>query len=218
MLICGVDEAGRGPVIGPMVIAAAAIEKAEEEDLAKMGAKDSKVLSRGQRDGLRKKISDACTETAFIEISAEELDELMARHSLNEIEAMKIGELLNGLKKKPELVIVDSPDTIAENFAKRLKKYVSFKTIIRAEHKADAKNPIVSAASILAKTRRDEAMDEISAKCGTDLGTGYPHDSKAIAFVEKSASEKTLSKFIRKKWATTQNIIDKKNQKKLFDY
>ncbi|MBI4053218.1 MAG: ribonuclease HII [Candidatus Diapherotrites archaeon] len=218
MLVCGVDEAGRGPVMGPMVIAAACIEKADEENLAKMGARDSKLLTRGQRDRLRKKIIDACIETAQVEISAEELDGLMSRHSLNEIEAMKIGQMLNGLKKKPELVIVDSPDTIAENFAKRLRKYVSFKTSIRAEHKADATNPIVSAASIIAKTRRDEAMDEISGKCGTDLGTGYPHDPKTIAFLEKNAEEKSLSEFVRKKWATTQNILDKKSQKKIFDY
>ena len=160
MLIAGIDEAGRGPVFGPMVLAVASIEKAHEEKLLEFGVKDSKLLTAKQRESQLPEIKKLVNEFLTVKILPQEIDSLRNWKSLNEIEAMRIGALLNALKEKPEIVFIDAPDIKAENFAKRIKKYIDFKTILRSEHKADVNYPIVSAASVIAKIERDEAIQD----------------------------------------------------------
>ena len=109
MLIAGIDEAGRGPAIGPLVLAVAVIEKRAEAELLKIGVKDSKQLSEKQRNSQFGSIKKALSEFATIHILPEEIDSLRDRKSLNEIEAMKIGALLNGLKKRPSVFYFYSP-------------------------------------------------------------------------------------------------------------
>src|SRR3989344_2166030 len=107
MIIAGVDEAGRGPCVGPMVLAVACIEKKNEEQLSKIGVKDSKLLSPKQRDRLYKQIAGILTESFSTKVQANEIDSLRDRKSLNEVEAMRIGFILNSLKVKPDVVYVD---------------------------------------------------------------------------------------------------------------
>ncbi len=216
MIIAGVDEAGRGPCVGPMVLAVACIEKKDEETLKEIGVKDSKLLAPKKREELYKKINSLTTENSSAHISAKEIDELRDFKSLNEVEAMKIGFLLNNLKVKPELVFVDSPDVLANNFAKRIYKYLSFKTIIKAEHKADFNYPIVGAASIIAKVQRDNAIKDLEKIYGK-IGTGYPHDEQTILFIKNFLlKENYLPDIVRKSWVTSQKIVDEKLQQKLF--
>ncbi|MFH1545082.1 MAG: ribonuclease HII [archaeon] len=215
MLIAGIDEAGRGPVFGPMVLAVACIEKKEEEKLLDLGVKDSKLLSAKERNSCFRKIKKTVCELNSTQLAAEELDLLMDRKSLNEIEAMKVGFLLNNLKVKPEVVFVDAPDRIEENFAKRIKKYCSFDCIIKSEHKADSRYPIVSAASIIAKVERDKVISKLAKKFGS-IGSGYPHDEVTISFLQKWVKEKKcLPPFSRKNWSTSQNALNKVFQKKM---
>ncbi|MFH1256499.1 MAG: ribonuclease HII [Candidatus Diapherotrites archaeon] len=216
MLIAGVDEAGRGPCLGPMVLAVASIEKKEEDSLLEIGVKDSKLLSAKQREEQFGKITKAVKEFSFTAISAEEIDSLRDRKSLNEIEAMRIGALLNGLKRKPEIVFIDSPDCISGNFAKRIKKFISFETMLVAEHKADVNYPIVSAASIIAKVHRDDEIKKLEREFGR-IGSGYPHDEDTIAFLKGFLKKnKSLPSFARKSWITSQNMLEEQFQKKLF--
>ncbi|MDO8537519.1 MAG: ribonuclease HII [archaeon] len=216
MIIAGIDEAGRGPVLGPMVIAVASIEKIEEEKLIELGVKDSKLLTQAQRNGFENEIKKLVSEYAFTKISPQEIDELRDRKSLNEIEAMRIGQLLNELKTKPEKVYVDSPDILANNFAKRIYNYLDFDCVIQAEHKADLNYPIVSAASIIAKIERDAEIEKL-AKIHGKLGSGYPHDPDTISFLKNWVEKnKSLPDFSRKSWETSKNLLDAKLQKKLF--
>lgn len=217
MIIAGIDEAGRGPVLGPLVIAVACIEKQEEQKLIELGVKDSKLLTAMQRDNFVKEIRNIVSEFAFTKISPKEIDELRDRKSLNEIEAMRIGQLLNELKIKPDKVYVDSPDTISVNFEKRIRNYLDFECIIQSEHKADVNYPIVSAASIIAKTERDAAIFELE-KIHGKLGSGYPHDPDTISFLQKYVEKhKALPEFSRKSWETSKTLIDSAFQKKLFE-
>src|SRR3989338_588062 len=112
MLIAGIDEAGRGPCIGPLVISVACIEKRDEEKLIELGVKDSKLLSARERERQFRELKKILKEFRFVRIEAEEIDSLRDRKSLNEVEAMRVGELLEGLEEKPEVVYVDSPDVI----------------------------------------------------------------------------------------------------------
>jgi ribonuclease HII len=218
MLIAGIDEAGRGPCLGPMVLAVATIMKREEHRLLEIGVRDSKQLNPEKREQQLGQLKGVLNELAFVEIEAEEIDSLRDRKSLNEIEAMRIGMLLNRLGEKPDIVYIDSPDVLQENFAKRIKKYISFETRLVTEHRADSTYPIVSAASIIAKVERDRRIGEIRARWG-NIGSGYSHDPFTIKFLKEFiAKNKCLPSFARKSWLTSQEMLDNELQRKLGDF
>ena len=214
-LILGIDEAGRGPVIGDLVIGGVLVDAEGETQLHKLGVRDSKLLTPKQREQMKKEIKKIAVEHHTVSISAKEIDELRKRMSLNEIEAMKMAELIEKCKKKPVHILIDLPDPTAEGFLKRVRKYthLDHKIKLTVEHKADENYPVVSAASIIAKTERDRKMRLLEKRAGVKLGNGYPHDPDAIAFLEKCKGK--LPDFVRKSWITTQRIQDKKFQKKL---
>lgn len=218
MLIAGIDEAGKGPVLGDLVIAVAATEKSREQELHELGARDSKQLRDFERREIYERIKPVLTEYSYVRVPASELNILMVRHSLNEIEAMKIGQLLNGLKDKPEIIVVDSPDVIEANFAQRIKRYYKQKCLIRSEHKADVNHPIVASASVIAKVERDNSIEELK-KIHGDLGSGYSHDPKTIEFLKKWVDRhKDLPEFARSRWSTSERILNEKYQTKLDKY
>ena len=214
IIIAGVDEAGRGCVLGPLVICIAVAEKEDEAKLKRIGAKDSKLLSPSARSKLFGKIKDICIDTVVIKINADELDELMKKHSLNEIEAMKIGNALNTVQNKLDTIFVDSPDTEAGRFKRRIRKYFGADSEIVSEHKADFNYPIVSAASIIAKVERDKVIELIKKELGHDFGSGYTSDERTINFLKKNLHRKDVQKYIRKRWDT----IEKMKQKKLTEF
>jgi len=216
MLIAGIDEAGRGPVFGPMVLAVCCIQKKDEEKLIELGVTDSKLLSPKERKRQFTEIKSIVSAFSSVHVSAKEIDVLRNRKSLNEIEAMRIGLLLNNLKEKPEMVFVDSPDSIENNFTLRIRNYLSFDCIIKSEHKADLNYPIVSAASIIAKVERDNEIKKLAEKYGA-IGSGYPGDEVTVKFL-KNWMEKNnfLPEFARNSWDTSRRALDKKFQKKLF--
>jgi len=218
MIIAGVDEAGRGPVFGPLVLGIALIEKKKEDTLLDIGVKDSKQLTAQQRNVCLKHLVKMLYEFSTTALSPQEIDSLRDRRSLNEIEAMRIGFLLENLNKKPEVVYIDSPDNISGNFAKRVKKYISFNCVIKAEHKADSRYPIVSAASIIAKVERDKHIENLSKQYGS-IGSGYPSDEKTIAFLRNWVKKfGSLPPFSRRSWNTSKNVLDEFFQKSLADF
>lgn len=216
MLIAGIDEAGRGPCVGPLCMAVVSIEKKEEEKLIELGVKDSKLLAPNVRKSMFASIKNIAFEVKSLQVEALELDELMLRRSLNEIEAMKVGSLLNAMERKPDVVYIDSPDPIESQFTKRVLKYVNYSPKIISKHKADMLYPVVSAASIIAKVERDNAIDELKKIFG-ELGSGYSHDERTIAFVKTyTAKNKCLPDCVRKRWDTSRRILDNEFQQKLF--
>lgn len=216
MIIAGIDEAGRGPCIGPLVIGLVSIDKDKEEELIEIGVKDSKLLEKDVRNRLYPEVKKIAKEYYTIKIPANEIDSLMNRHSLNEIEAMKAAFLVNQLKVKPNIVLADSPDTLESNYAERIKRYLSFKINIKSEHKADFNYVVVGAASILAKVERDNEIEEMHKIYG-NFGTGYPHDERTIKFIKEFLDKNDkLPDIVRKKWSTTDVILNNKYQTKLF--
>jgi len=201
MLTCGIDEAGRGPVLGPMVIACCVFDSGSVEELKKLGVKDSKKLTPRRREILEPIIKDLCVEFLIKKISSFEIDCLRERVSLNEGEAEVISDILLNLKSRPDKVFVDSPDIIEDNFKERIIKIFSRSANkvdkisgsiipeIYSKHFADAYFIEVSAASILAKVERDREVGLLREKYG-DFGSGYPSDPKTINFIKKCISEK----------------------------
>lgn len=213
VLIAGCDEAGRGPCIGPLVLCIAWIEKKKEPLLSDLGVKDSKKIAPEKRAAVFQEMVKWGVGFDVVEISAGELNDLMKRMSLNEIEAMKAGIALS---RAPEFekVYMDSPDTEAAAFARRVKKYFSGKAELVAEHKADDTYPVCSAASIIAKVTRDKRVEEIKQELGVDFGSGYPSDERTVAFLKTHWHQPEVRKHLREKWET----IERLKQRKLDDF
>ncbi|RLG18788.1 ribonuclease HII [Candidatus Micrarchaeota archaeon] len=213
-MIAGVDEAGRGCVLGPLVIGLAVAKQRVAAQLKLDGVKDSKELNHGRRKKLAAKIRKACG-VLLIEIPATDLNLLMKKRiSLNEIEAMRIAKALMKLGEGVSSVYVDSPDAIPKMFERRIRKYYDAPFEIVCENKADSNHPIVAAASIVAKVARDEKIEEIKKIVGFDFGSGYSSDPRTVGYLKKNLHEPKLQEFIRKKWST----IDGLKQRKLSEF
>jgi ribonuclease HII len=216
-LVGGADEAGRGPVLGPLVLCVAIYEKDREHELRQIGVKDSKLLSPEKREELAPMLRDIC-HLHVIKITAKELNTMMKQKiSLNEIEAMKVAEAMAGIEpdivKRLDKVYIDAPDPDASRFTKRIISHLPLHapigSKIHSSHKADVIYPIAGAASIVAKVTRDQEIEKIKTELGCNFGTGYSHDAATIKCVEENIDNPILKKYLRTEWATTKNIIAK---------
>ncbi|MDD3083636.1 MAG: ribonuclease HII [Candidatus ainarchaeum sp.] len=221
MLIAGIDEAGRGPCFGPMCLAITIIEKEDEKELKKIGVKDSKDLLPKKREYLFEEIKQKIIEFEILTINSIELNDLMTKNNLNEIEAIKIAELINNTKSEINIIYVDSPDATKGKFEGRIRKYLKKEKQqikIIAENKADSKYIIVGAASIMAKVTRDLEIAKLRKKFG-DFGSGYPSDPKTKKFLKEYVQKnKKLPPFSRIFWSTCEKALQEieTKQKKLF--
>jgi ribonuclease HII len=213
-MICGVDEAGRGPVLGPMVVAAVAVE--EDTPLRQMQVRDSKKLTPARREELAVMINESC-KVEFQVVTHDEIDARGTRMSLNELEAAVFASLIDRLRA--EVVYVDACDVNEEHFRQMVGGRLSYKPKIICEHKADDTYPIVSAASIIAKTNRDRIISEIQAEIGQDIGSGYASDPMTIQFLQKWIKEKgDLPPYTRRSWATAKEALSSSKNAKLTDW
>ncbi|MFA5381713.1 MAG: ribonuclease HII [Candidatus Micrarchaeia archaeon] len=218
-MISGCDEAGKGCVLGPLVLSITLIN--DNKLIENLGLKDSKLLNPKKREELDKEIRKYCKIYSYA-ITAQELNQLMEKYSLNEIEAMKIAHLIEQAYKegnKLNTLYIDSPDHIASNFSKRVYKYLKPKikkeVILISEHKADFKYPIVSAASIISKVMRDAEIERIKQELNYDFNSGYTSDKKTIEFLENNHSRPEVKKYIREHWETYKRLKESTKQKKL---
>ncbi|MBK8550151.1 MAG: ribonuclease HII [Ignavibacteria bacterium] len=143
MLICGIDEAGRGPLAGPVVAAAVIFE----DGFKIKKVNDSKLLSEFERENLFVKIADKCLEYRIIEIDNTVIDEI----NILKATMQAMCDALQGLRIKPDKYLIDG------NYFKLPDDYqteLNYETIIDG----DAKVFEISAASILAKVTRDSIM------------------------------------------------------------
>ncbi|HYU88082.1 MAG TPA: ribonuclease HII [Candidatus Bathyarchaeia archaeon] len=207
--ICGVDDAGRGPVIGPLVIAGVIIEEAKLDRLKMLGVKDSKQLLASARIRLSKEIPEVVDDFHVVELRAEELDRIVNRapkfQRLNLLEAKGMAQVIE--KLKPELAYVDSSDTRTERFKNNILDCLSFTPRIVSEHKADVNYPVVSAASIMAKVHRDTRIEEIKKEYG-EIGSGYAHDALTVKFLRDYYSDHgDFPPIVRRSWKTLGNIV-----------
>jgi ribonuclease HII len=218
MLICGLDEAGRGPILGPMVMAGVAISEDKQDKLKELGVTDSKLLSPKRREALYEEIIELADSYHIIEISANEIDQMNeSGTNLNQLEAIKIAEIL--LKLKPDKVYVDSPEPTAAKFGDMILAHMNgFLPEIIAEHGADLKYCTSSAASILAKVTRDRAVRKIEKEIGHPIGSGYPADPNTKQFLQNHYSDDKHIDYIRTCWSTYKRLQKKKKQASLGDF
>lgn len=217
-LVCGIDEAGRGPVLGPLVMCGLAIKEEDERLLRKLEVKDSKLLTKKQRDSLFSKILEVASSYEVIIINPEEIDRAVDGHdglNLNRLEARKTAEILNLLN--PDKAIIDAPSNNIKSYREYLSGHVKNKKMkLVLEHKADLNYPVVSAASIIAKVTRDNEVERIKKEIKIDFGSGYMTDPKTVWFLEKHYEE--YAHLFRKSWFPYREVMSKKFQKKLEDF
>ncbi|MDR0767767.1 MAG: ribonuclease HII [Methanosarcinales archaeon] len=215
----GIDEAGKGPVIGPMCIAGVCATEEQENKLKILGVADSKKLSVKKREQLAVSIKKYATSWYIYEVEPKQIDDLRKIMTMNEIMVLCFSKVMEELSvsegKAFNVVYLDAADVSEDRFARRVheeysKKFKSQADKIEyiAKHKADAISPAVSAASILAKARRDELIEEIKKKENVDFGSGYPSDPKTKQFLENYAKEHgDLPDYVRKSWKTAENLF-----------
>jgi ribonuclease HII len=204
--VAGLDEAGRGCVIGPLVVAGVVFHKESIEKLRDYGVKDSKLLNRKKREGLESIIKELSLSYKYFEISPKTIDKVVLKNrplrKLNYLETMVMAKLIRDLR--PDEAYVDPTDVNFERCAKQIISVIPFDVKIICEPKADLKFVVTAAASILAKTRRDKIISELREKYG-DFGSGYPSDKKTRCFIKSWFSEHDeCPSFMRESWITVQ--------------
>ena len=219
MLIAGIDEAGRGCIIGPLVIAGVLIKEENLPLLTQLGVKDSKLLSPKKRQTLATKITQITEKYHIIKLSPKEIDQAVESkrklHKLNRLEAQTMTQIINTLK--PDKAYVDAADVIEDRFKYHIQEGLTTKTIITSKHKADKIYPIVSAASIIAKVERDKEIATLKDKYG-DFGSGYLTDQKTMRFLKQwLQTHAEYADCVRKSWKPAKQAKNEKGtvQKKL---
>ncbi|MFW3146260.1 MAG: ribonuclease HII [Thermoplasmatota archaeon] len=240
----GVDEAGRGPVLGPIVVAL--LQCRQASSLLEQGVRDSKRLSPDVRNGLYEKLT---TDYPYciVEMGSGSIDISRREMTMNRLETLLFATAISSFMKgeavihpglgsgldvkvaaenswRPRRIYLDAADVNEERFAREIKNEVSPKVGISgidfiSKHKGDDIYPVVGGASIIAKVTRDRRIEELSRTVGRDIGSGYPSDPRTIHFMEGWLEETgELPPFARASWETSKKLLAKLRQKDLGDY
>jgi ribonuclease HII len=204
--VLGIDEAGRGCVLGDLVVAGFAADDRDEAELRSAGAADSKSVPAAKRQTAREQLA-LLGRIEVRRVTARQIDAA----NLNALEEAAIVELIREVH--PDVVRLDAlghPNTLPA-LAKRLKKALprGLRPEFTIEPKADATYAEVGAASIFAKTLRDEILDGWRSEYG-DFGSGYPSDPKTRGWLAQWArTGKAWPEFVRQRWATIEELAQR---------
>ena len=217
MRVAGVDEAGRGCVIGPLVVAGAVFDEEDLPRLTEMGVRDSKRLTAKRRLALADKIRDLALDVSYFDLPPRVIDKVVFRSKplrrLNYLETMAMAKVLRDLE--PDAAYVDTCDVDYRRCAEQMRGVLPFKVDIVCEPRADAVYPVTGAASILAKVRRDHVVAGLRELHG-DFNSGYPSDRKTSEFVEDWFREHDeCPPWMRASWATVRRHTDGFKQTRL---
>ncbi|MFH1591678.1 MAG: ribonuclease HII [archaeon] len=212
--ILGIDEAGRGPIIGPMVMAGVMMEEKDVEKLVRLGVKDSKLLNPAKREELFDEIKRLAKDFRIMIVGVEEIDRAVMSETdmnLNVLEIKKAAHIVRRLC--PDKVIMDAPSRNTAAVTEQLQSFVKKDGIhIICKNKADVDYPIVGAASILAKVMRDREIQKIKRKYGIDCGSGYLSDPFTNSFFREHFDKFPI---FRKSWAPYRSLVAQKGQSSL---
>lgn len=214
-MYCGIDEAGRGSVMGPLVVGSVFVD--DDELLKTIGVKDSKKLTPKKREEMYEEITSGCKSWTTVIISAEEIDEKRKTMSLNDIELHMFVEGI--LHSECTAAYVDCPDVNEKSFSKRLSDILGNNVEIIAKHKADDTYAVVSAASIVAKVTRDRMIEDIRKEFGVNIGSGYPSDHYTMDFIEEWIQKnRHAPKHVRCSWEPVKIMLSRRANTRLTDW
>jgi len=209
----GIDEAGRGPVLGPLVMAGVVLTESASEHLNKLGVKDSKQLTAEKREGLYGSIITEAHQYKLIILDPATIDAALSstQLNLNWLEAHNAAQIINELNVLH--AIVDCPSPNIEAYKQYMLRLLNNKSLnLVLEHKAEKHIP-VAAASILAKVTRDRIIEELKKQIGIDFGSGYMTDPLTQAFLKNHYDKHHV--LFRKQWQSYKDVVTEKQQMKL---
>jgi ribonuclease HII len=217
-ITAGCDEAGRGCIIGPLVVAGVSATPEQERKLKKLGVRDSKELPHSKRVELASKVEEIAKDVVVFKVGPCKIDTFMRQGvNLNRIEAMKFADIIRMLN--PHLAYIDAPDTNLDKFNRFMRKLVGDGVEIVAKHKADRDHVVVSAASIIAKVERDLEIAKLKEEHG-DFGTGYTSDESTIEWLREflKKNREFPEHLVRRSWVTHDVLKGEKEQKSLVEW
>lgn len=199
--VLGIDEAGRGPVIGPLILAGVLCGERQLEALERLRLKDSKRTSRPRRAELAREIA------ARVKIRLLAFPPALLEENLNQVELEGMARLVQGLN--PQVLYLDAPvrSVLIPRYVQELRRRTGRPDLeVIAENGADDRYPVVSAASIVAKVYRDQAIERLRALYG-DFGWGYPLEKKTRRFLEQVyARRRCFPPCVRTRWRTSRRV------------
>lgn len=213
IMIGGVDEAGRGSIIGPLVVAGVGIREAKVAQLYEMGVKDSKALTPKARARLFGEIMKVADSVCVRKVDPAEVDGSVSLRGLNRLEAKVMASIIN--KIGADEVYVDCCDINPERYSDYIGQHLNCSPKVHSMHHADAINVVVSAASIVAKITRDQEIQHIRNKYRS-IGSGYPSDEQTMRFIRRwVAKNGSAPEFARKSWKPLKMMLENTAQCKL---
>ena len=223
MFKLGIDDAGRGPLVGPMVLAGCLVDKKAELEFKRLGVKDSKQLTKKRREFLDSVIKEKAETFEIVIIPPKMIDgDGIKRTKLNELEALACAKIINRINKgfKKIKVVIDCPSPNLTRWKDFLKVKINnlSNLEISCEHKADKNHISVSAASILAKNVREKEVAFLKEKYGKEIGSGYCSDPLTRKFLKKNLKKYQNDGIFRKTWSTWKKAHTLLGQKKLDDF
>lgn len=217
MRLLGFDEAGRGSVLGPMVVGAYLLEDSDAQRVREAGGRDSKGMSAAKRAGAVPALLELAVASRTVVLDAATIDAGNLNTLEEEVFVRASAEL------RPDRVQIDAPvpPRGLDRFRRRMAQALQLPLQrVQVANQAEDRFPSVGAASILAKVERDRQMALLREAHG-DLGSGYPSDPKTRAFLTRllEAGE-PLPPFVRSRWDTVrrlrEEIEDRYRQRSLF--
>ncbi|GBF08739.1 ribonuclease HII [Aeropyrum pernix] len=202
-IVVGVDEAGRGSLVGDLIVAGFAVEEARLGELQSLGVRDSKQLSPAEREELYREISGVGFFTVEAvrpwEIDGENINILVTK-AVEEI----VSRIVSYLGVHPSLVVVDKYGDV-QGLKLALTRLGIEPGSILVEEKADSRYPVVSAASIVAKVVRDARLQVLRRMYGV-RGSGYPSDPETREWVREVFARGEAPRVIRYTWSTVRKL------------
>lgn len=212
----GVDEAGKGPVVGSMFATAVRAPSGALPD----GVGDSKTIAPAVRADLSECIrGDDRIEVAVAEIPVDRID--APDTNMNGLTVAAHAEALGRAARNGDRALLDAGEVNAERFARRVDEGVPADVTVAADHRADESDRLVGAASIVAKVRRDAHVADLSERHSAygGVGSGYPSDPDTRAFLrEYVRAHGRLPDCARRSWSTCDDVLAAAEQAALEEF
>ena len=213
ILVGGIDEAGRGSIIGPLVVAGVSIRESKIWQLTEMGVRDSKALTPKARARLFGEIMKVSDSVCIRKVNPLEVDDSVSLRGLNRLEAKVMAAVINNIHA--DEVYVDCCDVNPARYRDFIGQYLKCSPKVHSMHHADVINVVVSAASIIAKITRDEEIRHIRSRYHS-IGSGYPSDDRTMRFIRRYVVKNgSAPEFARKSWKPLRLLLERTAQVKL---
>ena len=202
--------------MGPLVVGGFCLPAERVPELVALGARDSKTLTPGARERVFAGL-DALGTQAHVVLSPRTVDQAVRRGRLNDLEAGAFARIVRELS--PDVAFVDACDPNEGRFGARVARLAGGSARIVARHHADRDFPVVGAASVVAKVRRDWAIARLRERLGDELGSGYPSDGRTVRFVRAALADGSpVPLWVRGSWATMQRVKPRRPARTLDEF